>query len=105
MATFDEMPNTRRWLAQVQSEISEIDVDILCSDYVQIRLDGPQNLMEIFWLYLYCEGLINVPVYYDLALLRESTGRLWVSILQEMRPLFDFMEKILEAICQRSEND
>lgn len=58
------------------------------NDYIRIIQQGPNNLAEAIWYYLYREGLIRVPVSWHWAAFRSEIG---VVVLKLLKPIVDWL--------------
>jgi hypothetical protein len=60
-------------------------------DFVRIVRRGPEGAKEYLWLYLYREGLIDVPFNWHLALFELDIG---TPILVFLTPLVNFLTRL-----------
>ena len=51
------------------------------SDYLRVMRSGPRSLTEMLWLYLYREGIENVPLAWQIERLCIEVGEFFLSLM------------------------
>ena len=68
-----------------------LSTQITKGDFVWILRRGPGNVREYLWLYLYREGLIDVPLNWHLAFFAVDIG---TPVLMALTPVVSFITRL-----------